>query len=92
MIMPPTRPEHASGNDAVLKLLLEYMRNSDCPSWPGADGLTVPEVVRSYPQYAASGHVPDLASLLRRHPELRDTLLTFFSVTPPTSMSAGDCR
>ena len=89
--MPPTRLEHASSGDAVLELLLEYMRNSDCPSWPGADGLTVPEVVRSYPQYAASGRVPDLNSLLRRHAELRDALLTFFNVTPPTSMSAGDC-
>jgi hypothetical protein len=90
VIMPHTRPELAFSNDALLEVLLQYMRNSDCPSWPGADGLTVPEVVRSYPQYAASGRVPDLSSLLRRHAQLRDAILTFFGVTPPNSMTAGD--
>jgi hypothetical protein len=89
--MPPTRPEQASCDDALLELLLQYMRNSDCPSWPGADGLTVPEVVRCYPQYAAIGRVPDLDFLLRRHTELREALLTFFNVTPPTSIRAGQC-
>jgi hypothetical protein len=47
--------------------------------WPGADGLTLQEVLRSYPDNAAVGLVPDRQELLRCHPDLREALLALFA-------------
>jgi hypothetical protein len=63
------------------ELLLGYLQGTDAPSWPGADGLTVQDVLRSYPRYAAAGRVPDRQELLRRYPELRQALWTLFADT-----------
>ena len=41
--------------------------------------MTVDEVVRSYPQAAAAGLVPDLQTLLTDHPDLTDVLRDFFA-------------
>lgn len=64
----------------VQELLLAYLRAANAPMWPGADGLTLDAVVRSYPQAAGEGLVPDLPSLRRRHPELADILNDFFAM------------
>jgi hypothetical protein len=59
------------------ELLLGYLHAARVPLWPGVDGLMVEEVLRSYAEHAAAGHVPDLQELLRRYPDLRDVLLAF---------------
>jgi len=61
------------------ELLLGYLRAADAPPWPGADSVTVEEVLRSYPQAAAAGLVPSLPALLESHPELADALRAFFA-------------
>jgi hypothetical protein len=57
--------------------------------WPGADGLTVQEVLRSYPEHAAAGLVPDWQGLLRRHPDLREALLAFLADQHWPGQTAG---
>jgi hypothetical protein len=61
------------------ELLLAHLQAADAPPWPGTDGLTVDEVVRSYPQAAAACLVPDLQTLLADHPDLTDVLRDFFA-------------
>lgn len=61
------------------ELLLAYLRAADAPTWPGADGVTLEEVLESYPQCAEAGLVPDLPSLMQQHPDLADVLRDFFA-------------
>jgi hypothetical protein len=61
------------------ELLLAYLRAADAPRWPGADGVTIEDVLRSYPQAAAASLVPDFSSLRASHPELTDALRRFFA-------------
>jgi hypothetical protein len=70
-------------------LLLTYLREACVPQWPGADGATIEDVLRSYPQAVRAGLVPDLPSLLASHPELSDALRLFFRryATPPIRSS-----
>jgi len=51
--------------------------------WPGADGVTVEEVLASYPEAVAVGQAPGLAELLADHPELREALEDFFEPARP---------
>jgi hypothetical protein len=62
------------------ELLLAHLRAVDAPHWPGADGLTLEEVLLSYPQAAAEGLVPDLPALTKQHPDLAGVLRDFFAM------------
>jgi hypothetical protein len=72
---PPATPSAGE----VQELLLRYLLRAAAPAWPGADGLTLDEVVRSYPEAAAAHIVPDQEWLGHRHPHLRDKLDHFFT-------------
>jgi hypothetical protein len=61
------------------ELLLRYLLAAGLPDWPSADGMTLDEVVKSYPQYAACGRVPDKDLLLLCHAELREEINRFFT-------------
>ena len=74
--------EHEVASDECRRLhelLLAHLRAVDAPHWPGADGLTLEEVLLSYPQAAAEGLVPDLEMLTKQHPELAGVLRDFFA-------------
>ena len=61
-------------------LLVAYLLEADAPEWPGVEDITVDDVLSSYPEAAADGLVPDLQTLLARHPELADVLREFFAL------------
>jgi hypothetical protein len=62
----------------LAELLLGYLESVIVSWWPGADGLTVEEVLLGYPRAADAGLVPGLEELLRRHPDSTGDLLAFF--------------
>jgi hypothetical protein len=71
--------EHDDRRWRMQELLLAYLLAADVLTWPGVDGLTIDEVLRSYPQAAADGLVPDLPALQQCHPELAALLKNFFA-------------
>ncbi len=60
------------------EVLLAYLKAADVRLWPGTDGLTVRDVLLSYPQAMAAGRVPGRKELLGKHPDLREDLESFF--------------
>ena len=88
----PERPKSAARSERLRGVLLGYLQAAGCPRWPGADGLTVEDALRSYPQDAAAGRVPDRQELLRKHPELSEALLAFFADEDGAGQSAGLCQ
>jgi hypothetical protein len=73
------RTERGSCDQELRNLLLNYLCAAGAPLWPGADGLTVEEVLFSYPQAASAGLVPSPEELRQRYPDLSDALASFFS-------------
>jgi len=69
----PTR-----GSREVRELLLDYLQTVPPARWPGADGVTVEDILLSYPELAVAGCVPNQGELLDRHPELADALQDYF--------------
>jgi hypothetical protein len=61
------------------EVLLAYLRGPGAAAWPGADGLTVEDVLHTYPQAMAAGLAPGWEELLQEHPELATELRTFLT-------------
>jgi hypothetical protein len=80
------RVSGGSPHDRLIALLAGYLTGCPRARWPGADGLTVADVVRArYPAAAVAGLVPDLDELARRHPDLAEAIARLF----PAGGAAG---
>jgi hypothetical protein len=76
--MSATTHEPAAA-EQVRTILLGYLQCRAAAQWPGSDGITLDDILRSYPQAAAVGRVPDLPQLRRRFPDLADALARWFA-------------
>ena len=65
--------------EQVKAILLGYLQRRAAHLWPGGDGLTLDELLRSYPQAARARLVPDLPELRHRFPDLDAALATWFA-------------
>jgi hypothetical protein len=63
------------------EVLLACLQAEGAFPWPGADGLTVDEVLAAYADAARLGRVPGLAQLCRQHPDLADEVAAFFATS-----------
>ena len=72
--------QHMTSGDLLREVLLNYLQSSRIGAWPGADGLTLDDILRSYPQACAAGEVPDRQELCRRHAELTAEILSLFTL------------
>jgi hypothetical protein len=54
----------------LLELLLGLLQAQSALPWPGADGLTLEEVLDEYPRAAREGRVPNPDDLCRCFPHL----------------------
>jgi RNA polymerase sigma-70 factor (ECF subfamily) len=80
--MPATTHDPAPA-EQVRAILLGYLQCRAAGLWPGSDSLTLDEILRSYPQAAAVGRVPDLPELRRRFPDLAESLAAWFAEHAP---------
>jgi hypothetical protein len=77
--MPTESAEEVDCTQSLQEVLLEYLTAAHLPKWLGTDGLTLRDIVRSYPQAMAAGQVPTRKELLRKHPDLNEALQAFFA-------------
>ena len=71
----------------LMELLAGFLLALPESGRPGADGLTIEDVVAAdYPAAYAAGHVPGPEELARRRPDLADAVAAFFlrCRVPPT--------
>ena len=78
MVNDEARTERGACDQELRELLLRYLCAAGAPLWPGGDGLTVEDVLLSYPEAAAAGLVPSLEELRHRHPHLVAALASRF--------------
>ena len=69
----------AARQKQVQEVLLRYLL-ATVRRWPGAESMTLDDVLSAYHQAAQAGQVPHCEDLLRLHPELETELLIFFAV------------
>ena len=81
--------DQPDGRTSVNALLLDYLSLPGVTTWPGADALTVEEVLASYPEAVAAGRAPALDELIARHPERTVELRAFFAAH--ALKAAKDC-
>ncbi len=74
-----TTPHGPTSAEQVRAILLGYLQCRAAALWPGSDSITVDDILRSYPQAAVAGRVPDLPELRRRFPDLAGPLASWFA-------------
>jgi hypothetical protein len=75
--------DHPAPAEQVRAILLGYLQCLAASLWPGSDSITLDDILRSYPQAAAAGRVPDLPELRRRFPDLAAALACWFAEHTP---------
>jgi hypothetical protein len=75
------KPSIASVSFLPLReILLRYLQaTTSVGAWPGGDGLTLEDVLDTYPEAVAAGLVPDWQELLRQRPDLEVALHTWLA-------------
>jgi len=68
------------GVRCLRQILLDLMMDRNALPWPGADGVTVEEVLAAYVPASETRRVPDRDELIRRHPELTSDICSFFTL------------
>ena len=67
------------GDRCLRGVLLDLLMSHKALPWPGADGVTVEEVLATYVPASELRRVPDQEELIRRHPELTSEIHMFFT-------------
>jgi hypothetical protein len=86
--MGDTLQSWSGGDTCLRRVLLDLMMSRNALPWPGADGVTVEEVLAAYVPASEQRRVPDQEELIRRHPELTPEIRTFFTLA---GKQAGHC-
>jgi hypothetical protein len=77
--MGDTSRSYFGGDGCLRRVLLDLMMSPNALSWPGADGVTVEEVLAAYVPASEQRRVPNQEELIRRHPELTSEIRLFFT-------------
>jgi hypothetical protein len=86
----PTGPNEAARQ--LRETLLRYLQAAaSVTAWPGADGLTLENILDFYPEAVAAGEVPDWQELLCRHPELATELQTWMAAKDRWQFACRRC-
>jgi hypothetical protein len=72
--MRATSNERKPLADLLRQVLVDFLFASRAVAWPGADGLTVDDIINCYPQAIAAGEVPAWHELQCRFPDLAGEL------------------